>query len=150
MLNTMQKKPRYPQQELADRLRTAMDEADVNLASMARECGVTIQAVHDWRETGRIGKQHLVTICRMTGKPFEYFLVGLSRAAAVLLAVALPLLVQPQPAQAIEHNLSSALLPHKAPTNYTLRAKRWALRIWRRFQDVLTGKSHSRERETTA
>lgn len=98
MLEIMKNKP-YPQQELAGRLVAAMQEADVNLAELARACGVTIQAVHDWRETGRIGKHHLVTIGRLTRKPLEYFLVGLGRAAAIIF-VAFCLLLQPQPAAA--------------------------------------------------
>lgn len=75
---------RYPQQELATRLVSAMEEVDLSQAELARQCGVTIQAVHDWRATGRIGKQHLVTISRLTQKPLEYFLVGLGRAAAAM------------------------------------------------------------------
>lgn len=87
MLESMPKKPKYPQHELALRLRAAMEDADLSLAELARACGVTIQAVHDWRETGRIGKQHLITICSMTKKPLEYFLVGLGRAAVLALAL---------------------------------------------------------------
>jgi hypothetical protein len=83
MLNAMPRKETYPQQELAERLVHAMEEADVNLAELARGCNVTIQAVYDWRLTGRIGKHHLMTICRLTKKPLEYFLVGLGRAAAI-------------------------------------------------------------------
>lgn len=79
----MPKKRPYPQQELANRLRSAMDDADITLTELANICGVTVQAVHDWRETGRIGKQHLMTICSVTKKPLEYFLVGLGRAASL-------------------------------------------------------------------
>ncbi|HEU4344789.1 MAG TPA: helix-turn-helix transcriptional regulator [Candidatus Binatia bacterium] len=92
MLKEMPRRPKYPQQALADKLRVAMADAGVNLADLARACGVTIQAVHDWRETGRVGKQHLMTICQVTKKPLEYFLSGLSRAASVLLLAIPPYL----------------------------------------------------------
>lgn len=103
MLENMPPKEPYPQQELADRLVAAMKEADLNLADLARACGVTIQAVHDWRETGRIGKRHLVTIGRLTRKPLEYFLVGLGRAAVVFF-VTLFMLLQPPPVVAAPFN----------------------------------------------
>jgi hypothetical protein len=111
MLNTMPKRETYPQQELAQRLVHAMEEADVNLAELARGCNVTIQAVYDWRLTGRIGKHHLMTICRLTKKPLEYFLVGLGRAAAVFL-VALFMLLQPAVGEASPLNITNyALCP---------------------------------------
>ena len=62
--------------ELGRRLTKAMDEADppVTGAALASECGVTPQAVSGWRKTGRLGKRHLPTIIRLTGKSAEYFL----------------------------------------------------------------------------
>jgi transcriptional regulator with XRE-family HTH domain len=83
MLYGMQEPKKYPQGDLAIRLRSAMDDAKLTQADLARACGVTIQAVHGWRENGRIGKQHLWTICKLTGKSLEYFLLGLSRMAVV-------------------------------------------------------------------
>lgn len=130
MLESMPKKPTYPQQELADRLQAAMEESEVNLADLARACGVTIQAVHGWRETGRIGKQHLVRIAQMTKKPLEYFLVGLGRAAAVLLAATLLSL----PATP-EANASSAA----GPVYYVKSILAW----WRLVHGFLTGALHS-------
>lgn len=88
---------RYPQQELAERLNDAIKDADIRPADVARECGVTPQAVHDWQTTGRIGKQHLMTLCRITKKPIEYFLVGLGRAAVLALAI---LFIYPPPSHA--------------------------------------------------
>ena len=85
MLTDMRR--RYPQQELAERLNDAMKDAEIRPADVARECGVTPQAVHDWQNTGRIGKQHLMTLCRITKKPIEYFLVGLGRAAIFALSL---------------------------------------------------------------
>jgi transcriptional regulator with XRE-family HTH domain len=104
MLEYMRKKP-FPQQELADRLVQAMDQAELSQAELARSCGVTIQAVHDWRLTGRIGKQHLVTIAKATAKPLEYFLVGLGRAAVLLLAL-LALALPPQVEAAPRFNIT--------------------------------------------
>lgn len=86
MLTSM-RRTRYPQQELAHRFVDAMEEADLGLTDVAKACGVTPQAIYDWRLTGRIGKQHLVTIARITKKPLEYFLVGLGRAAFFCLAL---------------------------------------------------------------
>ena len=75
------------QRDLAKRLRDAMEEADISYTDLAKECGVTVQAIYDWRHTGRIGKQHFTAIARVTRKPLEYFFVGL-RAAMLLLALA--------------------------------------------------------------
>ena len=81
----------YPQQELGERLRDALDAARVSQAELARACNVTDQAVSDWLKTGRIHKQHLVMICYVTKKPLEYFLVGLKTWRRVA-ALALPIL----------------------------------------------------------
>lgn len=70
--------------ELARRLRAAMDsEPKVSSAALAERCGVTPQAVHGWRTTGRVAKGHLPVIAEMTRKPIEFFLEaepGASRA----------------------------------------------------------------------
>jgi transcriptional regulator with XRE-family HTH domain len=115
--------PNPTQQDLALRLRHAMDESDISLTLLAKECGVTPQAIYDWRNTGRIGKQHLVTIARVTRKPLEYFLMGL-RAALLLIALTLA----PQQAEAgILHNVNYH------PALYTLYAavRRALMRLMR-------------------
>ena len=87
MLYPMKKS--LPQQQLGEKLSEALQDANVTQAELARQCGVTPQAVHDWIRTGRIGKQHLLLIAHITKKPLEYFLVGLGRAAAIaMMAVA--------------------------------------------------------------
>lgn len=92
MPEPMPKTKRYPQQDLAERLRAAMQEANLSQADLARACGVKIQSVHGWREDGRIAKRHLWTICKLTGKSLEYFLLGLTRGVgAVVLALSLAL-----------------------------------------------------------
>lgn len=62
--------------ELARRIREAMDKADpkVSSAALATKCGVTPQAVHGWRTTGRVAKRYLEAIAGMTRRPLEYFL----------------------------------------------------------------------------
>lgn len=61
--------------DIGKRIKMAMDEADppVTGTDLSNACGVTPQAVSGWRSTGRVGKRHLTTIARMTGKPVEYF-----------------------------------------------------------------------------
>jgi len=88
------KKQRFPQQDLADRVRSALAASGVSQAELARACGVTEQSVHGWVTNGRIAKQHLPTISALTGKSLDYFLVGLKtwRRAA---AIALPFLSLP-------------------------------------------------------
>jgi hypothetical protein len=62
--------------ELAERLRAAMDLREPPLLSseLARTCGVSKQAVYEWRTTGRMGKAHLTTVAQETGMPLEFFL----------------------------------------------------------------------------
>jgi transcriptional regulator with XRE-family HTH domain len=90
----MTKKLKFPQQDLAERLRRALDEARISQAALARACGVTDQAVHDWVISGRIAKEHFPTISALTGKGLEYFLVGLKTWRRVA-AIALPILSLP-------------------------------------------------------
>jgi transcriptional regulator with XRE-family HTH domain len=93
-------KKRFPQQDLADRLRAALASAEVSQADLARACGVTEQSVHGWVTNGRISKQHLPTIAALTGKGLEYFLVGLKTWRRVA-AIALPILSLPLVPEAI-------------------------------------------------
>lgn len=87
----MTKKPLYPQQELADRVRQAIKDSGVTQAQLARACGVTEPSVHGWVTTGRIAKEHLPTIAVLTGKTTDYFLVGLKTWRRVAV-IALPFL----------------------------------------------------------
>ncbi len=68
--------PMLDAKELAKRLRAAMDNHNPRILSveLASRCGVTPQAVNGWRNTGRIAKGHLFTICQVTGQPLEFFL----------------------------------------------------------------------------
>lgn len=67
-----------PQKALARRICEAMDEVDLSLTDLAGQCDVTLQAVSQWRSTGRVSKHHLPTIARATGKSLEFFLVDLA------------------------------------------------------------------------
>jgi transcriptional regulator with XRE-family HTH domain len=60
--------------EIGRRIKLAMDEVNLTGADLAEACKVTPQAVSGWRSTGRVGKRHLTTISRLTGKAMEYFL----------------------------------------------------------------------------
>lgn len=62
--------------KLAKKIRDAMDLKNPPVAgsALAKECGVTPQAVYGWRTNGRVAKKHLQTIARLTGKAVEYFL----------------------------------------------------------------------------
>lgn len=67
-----------PQKALAKRICQAMDEADLTLTALSDECDVTLQAVSQWRTTGRVAKHHLPTIAKATGKSLEFFLLDLA------------------------------------------------------------------------
>jgi transcriptional regulator with XRE-family HTH domain len=62
--------------ELARRIRDAMDRRQPKLtsAALAKLCGVTPQAVYEWRKTGRVSKGYLEKIAAETSRPLEYFL----------------------------------------------------------------------------
>jgi len=64
---------RYPQAELARRIRIALARAALSPSSLAKICGVTKQAVNGWLTTGRISKHHLMTISTLTDTPLEFF-----------------------------------------------------------------------------
>ena len=61
---------------LAERIRKAMDERRPPLTSseLAKECKVTPQAVHGWRQNGRIAKRHIPTLAALTNRDTEFFL----------------------------------------------------------------------------
>lgn len=105
----------YPQSDLAERLKKALEDSGVRQVDLARACGVTEQAVHGWITNGRIGKHHLPTISAITGKGLDYFLVGLKmgrRAAALALFFLVPLaFLAPQDSHAAEQY--SARLIHR-------------------------------------
>jgi len=114
----------FPQQDLADRLRQALEDSGVTQAELARACGVTDQAVYKWLRDGRIAKQHLVMISYMTKKPLEFFLVGLKtwrRVAALALFFLLPQPFVSPDARAFDITFFAALAQHKYTLENLLR-----------------------------
>ena len=59
--------------ELAKLLNEAIGTNRGVNARLAEACGVSIQAVGQWRKTGRVAKKHLSTIADVLGKPITYF-----------------------------------------------------------------------------
>ena len=99
---------RYPNSDLADRIRSALEESGTSQADLARACRVTDQAVYDWVKTGRVAKQHLPTISALTGKSLEYLLIGLKPWRRVA-AIALPLISIAPLAECIAHSVGCIL-----------------------------------------
>jgi transcriptional regulator with XRE-family HTH domain len=68
--------------ELAKLLNEAMgNDRGVN-ARVAKACGVSIQAVGQWRKNGRVAKKHLPTIAGLLGKPLIYFFPNMGKQPA--------------------------------------------------------------------
>lgn len=59
---------------LGEKLREAIDSGLLDPAALARECGVSRQAVYGWLKTGRVAKEHLTVFARLSGKPLEWWL----------------------------------------------------------------------------
>jgi len=131
--------------ELAERLRAAMDLREPPIASsdLARKCGVSKQAVYEWRTTGRMGKTHLITVAEQTGMPLEFFLepqrgstagtraiwrkIGKAFAKVALLASLTLAFLLPPPAQA---GFNNNLFAPKSLSFYTLSfIRRWLLSL---------------------
>jgi transcriptional regulator with XRE-family HTH domain len=68
--------PMLDAEELRRRLIQAMDThvPKITSAELARAFKITPQAVHSWRNTGRIGKGRLKKIAAITGCPLDFFL----------------------------------------------------------------------------
>lgn len=60
--------------DLGQKLQQALDSGVMDAAALARECGVTRQAVYGWLKTGRVAKEHLPIFARLSGKPLEWWL----------------------------------------------------------------------------
>jgi transcriptional regulator with XRE-family HTH domain len=70
-------KKRYGEQEgnqaLALLIARAIEGSGLKGKRIAELCGVKPQAVSNWKTTGRIDKQNLEKLARLTGQPLEYF-----------------------------------------------------------------------------
>ncbi|HEX8957077.1 MAG TPA: helix-turn-helix transcriptional regulator [Burkholderiaceae bacterium] len=60
-------------QALALLIARAMKDSGLSGKEIAELCGVTSQAVSNWKSTGRIDKQNLEKLAGLAGKPLEYF-----------------------------------------------------------------------------
>lgn len=61
---------------IAQRLRQAMDAAEVTNGQLAEATGVTIQAVGDWLRTGKIGRDRLALISKKLRRSIDWLLMG--------------------------------------------------------------------------
>jgi len=60
-------------QALALLIARAIEDSGLLGKHIAEMCGVKPQAVSNWKTTGRIDKQNLEKLARLTGKPLQYF-----------------------------------------------------------------------------
>lgn len=61
-------------QALAARIRAALAVSNADTAAIAKECGISRQAIDGWRSSGRIAKKHLPVLARFTGQSVDYFI----------------------------------------------------------------------------
>jgi len=61
---------------IADRIRATIDKAFVNDSDLARELGVTRQALQNWKEKDKIPIERIVSYCLNKKLDLEFFLVG--------------------------------------------------------------------------
>ena len=79
MLDSRKKQQETQKQErteLKERLRTGFPpkESPVSDAKIATTCGVTPQAIVEWRKTGRIAKHHLPKLATLSGRSLNWWL----------------------------------------------------------------------------
>jgi DNA-binding Xre family transcriptional regulator len=75
---------------MAAKLAEAMAaNSEIKQTDIAKECGVTKQAVQGWIKTGRFDKKHLSTLSRVTGKPLWWWLDADPEASAEALVSSL-------------------------------------------------------------
>ncbi|SPA44635.1 LexA family transcriptional regulator [Cupriavidus taiwanensis] len=60
--------------DLGQKLKEALDSGAMDPAALAKECGVSRQAVYGWLKTGRVAKEHLPVFAKLSGKPLEWWL----------------------------------------------------------------------------
>lgn len=60
--------------DLGQKLKEALDSGSLDAGALAKECGVTRQAVYGWLKTGRVAKEHLPVFARLSGKPLGWWL----------------------------------------------------------------------------
>jgi len=65
-----------PPEDLAGKVAATIGRGLVPTKDVAVACGVTVQAINGWKTNGRIGKQHIKTLARLTGLPVSWWLPG--------------------------------------------------------------------------
>lgn len=63
-------------EDLAGKVAATIGRGLVPAKDVADACGVTVQAINGWKTNGRVGKQHIKTLARMTGLPISWWLPG--------------------------------------------------------------------------
>jgi len=64
------------QKQLASNFVAALIESGITPGKVAEACGITEQAVSNWKRTGKIDKKHLPVISRLTGWGVHRLLTG--------------------------------------------------------------------------
>ncbi len=65
-----------PPDDLAGKVAATIGRGLVPAKDVAEACGVTVQAINGWKTNGRVGKQHIKTLARLTGLPVSWWLPG--------------------------------------------------------------------------
>lgn len=65
-----------PPADLAGKVSATIGRGLVPAKDVAEACGVTVQAINGWKTNGRVGKQHIKTLARLTGLPVSWWLPG--------------------------------------------------------------------------
>lgn len=65
-----------PPTDLASKVAATVGRGRVSAREVADACGVTVQAINGWKTNGRVAKQHIKTLARLTGLPVSWWLPG--------------------------------------------------------------------------
>ncbi len=65
-----------PPETLADKIAATVGEGKIPTRVVAQECGVTVQAVNNWRKNGRVDKKHIRTLAGITSLPIAWWMPG--------------------------------------------------------------------------
>lgn len=69
---------------VAQRLASAMKDAGIRNARLAKRCDISVQGVGEWLKTGRIAPRHFPEICNVVGCSIEWLTAGLDLDPAML------------------------------------------------------------------
>lgn len=71
------------QRQIAANFTEALEKSGASPVAIAEACGVTEQAVSNWKRTGKIRTRHLMVVSRLTGWPIQRLLTGETTSAIV-------------------------------------------------------------------